>query len=144
MVQKFTAQRSHGLTLIEIMVVVVILGILGAMIIPNVIGRDDQARVVRAQSDLASIANALHMYKLDNFAYPSTDQGIEALVEQPAGVPEAPNWSPGGYLPKLPEDPWNNIYHYVNTGDDFDLYTLGSDGAEGGEGYAADIHFSDL
>ena len=139
-----TARRSRGLTLIEIMVVVVILGILGAMIIPNVIGRDDQARVVRAQSDLRSIANALSIYKLDNFNYPSTDQGIEALVEQPVGFPEAPNWAPGGYLHKVPQDAWNNTYQYVNTGDGFALFTLGSDGSEGGEGYAADIHYSDI
>jgi general secretion pathway protein G len=140
----FTGQRSRGLTLIEIMVVVVILGILGAMIIPNVIGRDDQARVVRAQNDLASIANALNIYKLDNFVYPSTDQGLEALVERPAGFPEAPNWAPSGYLPKMPQDPWNNPYQYVETGDGFELFTLGSDGAEGGEGYAADIYYSEL
>lgn len=139
-----TRQRSRGLTLIEIMVVVVILGILGAMIIPNVIGRDDQARLVRAQNDLASIANALSMYKLDNFNYPSTDQGIEALVEEPAGFPEPANWAPTGYLSKVPQDPWNNTYQYIHTGDGFEVFTLGSDGAEGGEGYAADIYYSDL
>ena len=139
-----TGQRSRGLTLIEIMVVVVILGILGAMIIPNVIGRDDQARVVRAQNDLASVANALSMYKLDNFNYPSTDQGMEALVEKPAGFPEPANWAPTGYLAKVPQDPWNTPYQYINTGDGFEVFTLGSDGAEGGEGYAADIYYSDL
>ena len=139
-----TGQRSRGLTLIEIMVVVVILGILGAMIIPNVIGRDDQARVVRAQNDLASVANALSMYKLDNFNYPSTDQGMEALVEKPAGFPEPANWAPTGYLAKVPEDPWNTPSQYINTGDGFEVFTLGSDGAEGGEGYAADIYYSDL
>ncbi len=137
---------SAGFTLIEIMVVVVILGILGALIIPNVVGRDDQARVAAAKSDLAALAAALNMYKLDNFNYPSTDQGLRALVERPSGFPEAKNWNAAGYLGKktVPTDPWGNEYQYIASGNDFQLYSLGADGAEGGDGVAADLKYSDL
>ena len=136
--------RQSGFTLIEIMVVVVIIGILGALIIPNVIGRDDQARVTAAENDLRAIANALDIYKLDNFHYPSTDQGLEALVRPPSGFPEAKNWNPNGYLKKPPEDPWGTPYIYVASGRSFELYSLGADGAEGGEGYAGDLRYEDL
>jgi general secretion pathway protein G len=135
------ATRTGGFTLIEIMMVVVIIGILAALIIPNVVGRDDQARVTAAKSDLNGIANALNMYKLDNFHYPSTDQGLEALVTQPSGFPEAKNWNPNGYLKKAPGDPWGTPYVYIATSDGFELYSLGSDGVEGGERYSADIHY---
>ena len=135
------AMRTRGFTLIEIMMVVVIIGILAALIIPNVVGRDDQARVTAARSDLNGIANALNMYKLDNFHYPSTDQGLEALVSQPSGFPEAKNWNPNGYLKKAPSDPWGTPYVYISTTDGFELYSLGSDGVEGGERYGADIHY---
>ena len=135
------SRRTRGFTLIEIMMVVVIIGILAALIIPNVVGRDDQARVTAAKSDLNGIANALNMYKLDNFHYPSTDQGLEALVSQPSGFPEAKNWNPNGYLKKAPSDPWGTPYVYISTNDGFELYSLGSDGVEGGERYGADIHY---
>lgn len=139
-------KKMSGFTLIEIMVVVVILGILGAMIIPNIMGRTDEARVTAAQSDLRSIANALELYRLDNYNYPSTDQGLEALVSKPSGFPEAPNWSAEGYLKSIPLDPWNQEYLYISPGAEggFDLYSLGSDAKEGGEGTAADLSYSDL
>lgn len=140
----FQPARQTGFTLIEIMVVVVIIGILGALIIPNVIGRDDQARVTAAQSDLRAVANALDIYKLDNFHYPSTDQGLEALVSPPSGFPEPKNYNPNGYLKKVPVDPWGNPFVYVASGRSFELYSLGADGAEGGESWDADLHFEDL
>lgn len=130
-----------GFTLIEIMVVVVILGILGALIVPNIMGRTGEARVTAAKSDIRAIGNALNLYRLDNFNYPSTDQGLEALVEKPSGLPEAKNWNPEGYLPKLPKDPWGNDYIYLSPGAHgaFDLYSLGADGKEGGDDQAKDI-----
>jgi general secretion pathway protein G len=134
-------KRSSGFTLIEIMVVVVIIGILGALIIPNVVGRDDQARATAVKNDLRAVANALEMYKLDNFHYPSTDQGLEALVTKPSGFPEAKNYSPNAYLKKIPSDPWGAPIVYIYTGDVFELYSLGADGVEGGEGKNADIHY---
>ena len=134
----------QGFTLIEILVVVVIIGILGAVIVPNLLGRPDQARITAAQSDLRSLANALDIYRLDNFQYPSTDQGLEALVSQPSGFPEPKNYNPDGYIKKLPTDPWGSPYVYERTPDGFNLFSLGADGAEGGEGMNADIRFEDL
>lgn len=142
--QSIKHSRASGFTLIEIMVVVVIIGILGALIIPNVIGRDDQARVTAAHSDLRAIANSLDIYKLDNFHYPSTDQGLEALVSTPSGFPEPKNWNPNGYLKKIPVDPWGNPFIYVASGRQFELYSLGADGAEGGESYDGDLRYEDL
>ncbi len=133
---------ARGFTLIEIMVVIVILGVLGALVIPNIIGRTGEARVTAAKSDMRSIANALDLYKLDNFNYPSTDQGLQALVTQPSGFPEAKNWNPDGYLKKLPRDPWGNDYQYISPGRNgqYDLFSLGSDGRPGGEKEAADLN----
>jgi general secretion pathway protein G len=138
-------QKHRGFTLIEIMVVVVIIGILGALIVPSLVGRTDEARVTAAESDLRAIGNALNLYRLDNFTYPSTDQGLEALVSEPGGQPEAKNWNPGGYLPKLPVDPWGNTYIYLSPGaeSEYELYSLGADGREGGTGPAADILLSE-
>ena len=135
---------QRGFTLIEIMVVVVIIGILGALIIPNVIGRDDQARITAVRNDLRAVANALDMYKLDNFHYPSTDQGLAALVSEPSGFPEAKNYNPNAYLRKIPVDPWGTEFGYLNDGADYELYSLGADGTEGGEGYNSDVDYSDL
>jgi general secretion pathway protein G len=134
-------KKQQGFTLIEIMVVVVILGILGALVVPNILGRTGEARATAAKSDIQSISNALDLYKLDNHSYPSTDQGLEALVTQPSGYPEAKNWNPDGYLKRLPQDPWGNDYQYVSPGSNgaFDLYSLGADSREGGEGDAADV-----
>lgn len=133
-----------GFTLIEILVVVVIIGILGAIIVPNLLGRPDQARITAAQSDIRNLANALDIYRLDNFVYPSTEQGLEALVRKPAGFPEPKNYSPDAYIKQLPTDPWGSPYVYEREGDIFNLFSLGADGAEGGEGTNADIRYEDL
>lgn len=138
------ASAAAGFTLIEVMVVIVILGIMAALVVPNLAGRQDQAQVTAAKSDLRALGNALEMYKLDNFNYPSTEQGLEALVTRPSGFPEPRNWKAGGYLRKLPADPWGNPYRYIATGAAFELYSLGADGQEGGEGYAADLLFEDV
>lgn len=138
--------RVQGFTLIEIMIVVVILSVLAALVVPNMMGKAGDARQVAAASDLRAIANALDMYRLENFTYPSTDQGLKALVKKPSGYPPAPNWNSNGYLRKLPKDPWGKAYLYISPGTDsaFDLLTLGSDGRAGGSGEAKDINLSDL
>lgn len=138
--------HQRGFTLIEIMVVMVILGLLVAVVAPNIMGRSDQAKVTIAKTQLANIANALDMYRLDNSHYPSTQQGLEALVTRPTGTPEPRNWSQDGYLSSVPEDPWGNAFQYVSPGSQgpYDLYSLGSDGQEGGEGDAADISVHDI
>ena len=138
------ASRAKGFTLIEIMVVVVILGVLGALIIPNMIGRPDEARVTVARSDIQQIGNALELYRLDNGQYPSSDQGLDALVEEPAGYPEARNWSSEGYLKRLPIDPWGEPYLYFSEDRSIEVYSFGVDRQEGGEGIDADIRLSEL
>ncbi|GIX33894.1 MAG: type II secretion system protein G [Lysobacterales bacterium] len=134
--------RVRAFTLIEVLVVVVILGILAAVVVPRIMDRPDEARVVRARQDILAISQALHLYRLDNFEYPSTQQGLRALIERPTGDPPAPNWREGGYLERLPKDPWGRDYVYVHPGTRggaFDLYSLGADGKPGGSGAAADI-----
>lgn len=132
--------REGGFTLIEIMVVVVILGILAALVAPNVISRIDDAQINRAKVDIKAIESALQLYRLDNFKYPTTDQGINALVNKPAD-PSIRNWRAGGYLDKIPNDPWGIEYQYLYPGQnsEFDIFTLGADGQPGGEGINADI-----
>jgi len=132
--------RAGGFTLIEILVVVVIIGILGAVIVPNLLSRPDQARITAANTDLRQLANALNIYRLDNFHYPSTEQGLNALVERPAGFPEPKNWNPDGYIKVLPTDPWGTPYVYERRSTDFSLFSLGADGVEGGEGPNQDVH----
>jgi general secretion pathway protein G len=134
-------QQQRGFTLIEIMVVVVILGILASIVVPRIMDRPDTARVVKAKHDIRALESALSLYKLDNFHYPSTDQGLEALVEKPTGLPEAKHWKQGGYIDRLPKDPWGNPYNYLNPGahSDIDIYSFGADGSSGGEGLDADI-----
>jgi general secretion pathway protein G len=131
----------RGFTLIEIMVVVVIIGLLAAAIVPAVIGQVDRARVTKARQDIQSLETALAMFKLDNSKYPSTEQGLAALVQPPTD-PSIRHWRPGGYLEHVSKDPWGADYHYENPGahgKEYDLYTLGADDQPGGEGCNADI-----
>lgn len=125
--------KNAGFTLIEIMVVLVIIGILMALVVPNVIGRPDEARITVARADLHSLGSALDMYKLDNYDYPSTQQGLDALVTKPTGTPEAKHWKDGGYIKKLPMDPWGNPYQYLYPGTHgaYDLYSVGPKGKPG-------------
>ena len=139
-----TPSRSsqRGFTLIEIMVVVVIFGVLGAIVVPQFMSRPDQAKVTAARTDIQAISTALEMYRLDTLNYPSTQQGLESLTKRPAGTPVAKNWNPQGYLKSLPVDPWGTPYQYLNPGTrsaGYDLYSLGSDGVPGGEEHGADI-----
>lgn len=136
-------RTAQGFTLIEIMVVVVIIGILSALIVPNVISRPDEARVAAATLGVQQIGNALELYRLDNGFYPSTDQGIEALVNEPADFPEPKKWNPEGYLPSMPEDPWGEPYLYYNEDRTIEVYSFGADRQEGGEGVDADILLSE-
>lgn len=131
----------RGFTLVEVMVVVVILAVLAALIVPQVIGRPDEAKVVAARHDVAAISQALKLYRLDNGRYPSTEQGLAALVERPSLAPLPPNWKRGGYLERLPRDPWGNPYQYLNPGlrGEVDVLSFGADGASGGSGIDADI-----
>lgn len=130
--------RQQAFTLIEVMVVVVILSILAAFVVPKVMDRPDQARMAKAKQDIKAIESALNLYRLDNYRYPSTDQGLQALVSKPA---QASNWKQGGYLDRLPKDPWNRDYVYMSPGSkgEVDIYSLGADGQAGGEGVDADI-----
>lgn len=134
-----TRKRQQGFTLIELMVVVVILAVLAGFVVPKLMDRPDEARLVKAKQDIASIASALQLYKLDNYNYPTTDQGLEALVTQPSDDPQPKNWKK--LLDTLPLDPWGNPYLYLAPGEhgEFDLYTLGADGMDGGEGINATI-----
>jgi general secretion pathway protein G len=135
--------QQAGFTLIEIMVVVVIIGILAALVVVNLAGQDEKARRTAAEADIRAIASALELYKLDNFVYPSTQQGLQALVQRPVGEPAAPNWKAGGYLQggAVPKDPWGRPYQYLNPGraGPYDVFSFGADGRPGGEGDAADI-----
>jgi len=122
------------------MVVVIIIGILAAIVAPNVIGRVDDAQIIKAKADISNLENAMKFYRLDNFAYPSTEQGIEALVNKPTD-PNIRNWKAGGYIDRVPKDPWGNPYLYLNPGNngEIDIYTLGADGTPGGDGLNSDI-----
>ena len=136
----------RGFTLIEILVVIVILGVLAALIVPNVISRPDEARVTVARSDIAAIMSALKIYRLDNQRYPTAEQGLAALVAKPEQPPVPPNWKPGGYLEKLPKDPWGRPYVYLNPGvrGEIEVFSFGADGQAGGSGIDADIGSWDL
>ena len=131
----------RGFTLLEVMVVVVILGILAALVVPKIISRPDEARAIAAKQDIASLMQALKLYRLDNQRYPTTEQGLQALVARPASAPLAPNWKTGGYVERVPKDPWGNAYQYLNPGvrGELDVFSMGADGASGGEGNDADI-----
>ena len=133
--------RQRGFTLLEIMVVVVIIGILAALVVPKIISRPDEARIIAARHDIASLLQSLKLYRLDSQRYPSTEQGLQALVTKPDTPPLPNNWKTGGYVERLPFDPWGHSYQYLNPGlhGEIDVYSLGADGAPGGEGNDADI-----
>lgn len=133
--------RDRGLTLIELMVVVVILSILAVVIVPRVIDRPDQARVARAQADIAALSAALNLYRLDNAAYPTTDQGLQALAARPTSPPVPNNWAENGYIDRVPADPWGRPYQYLAPGvhGPFDVFSFGADGRTGGSGVNAVI-----
>jgi len=128
-----------GFTLIEIMVVVFILGLLVTLVAPRIVGRTDEARRTKAAADVKGIEEALHLYRLDNGFYPTTDQGLQALVTKPETGNVPRRWNPDGYLDALPIDPWGNLYAYLSDGNTYTLKSYGADGAEGGEGKYADI-----
>ena len=134
-------KNLRGFSLIEIMVVLAIMGLLAAIVAPNVMNALTGGQVQKARADFANIETALKMYKLDNFTFPSTEQGLEALVSPPSSPPEPKNWRKDGYLPKMPKDPWGNDYLYVSPGEGhpYDIYSLGSDGLNGGVDEAADL-----
>ena len=139
--KQYSRAVQSGFTLIEIMVVVVILGILAAVVVPRIMDRPDDARIAKAKQDIRVLESSLELYRLDNFNYPSTQQGLEALVTKPSGEPEPGNWKQGGYVKQLPKDPWNRPYQYLNPGvkGEFDIFSFGKDGRPGGEGADADI-----
>ena len=143
--QMTSAQKySHvqrGFTLIEVMVVIVIIGVLAALIVPKVMSRPDEARATAARTDIASIVQALNLYKLDNHRYPTTEQGLQALVKKPTISPIPENWKGNGYLERVPKDPWGHLFQYLQPGlhGEIDVISLGADGERGGEGSDADI-----
>ena len=134
---------SSGFTMLEILVVVAIIGLLAAVIVPNVIGQGEQAKVDLAKANMGRIVQQLDLYRFNNGRYPTTEEGLRALVERPSS---ARHWPEGGYLPNMPKDPWNNDYIYISPGANapFDLYSLGANGMEGGEGVNAEINWRDI
>lgn len=134
-------EKSYGFTLIEILVVVAILGILAALIVPKLMSRPEEARVIAAQQDIRAIVQALKLYRLDNMRYPTTEQGLAALVELPSTPPLPANWKAGGYLERLHKDPWGNDYQYLSPGirGEIDVFSFGADGVAGGAGFDTDI-----
>ena len=137
---------QRGFTLIEIMVVVVIMGILAALVVPKLMGRADDARITAAKQDIATLMQALKLYKLDNQRYPTTEQGLQALISKPTSGPAANGWKAGGYVEKLPKDPWGGQYQYLSPGvkGEVDVFSYGADGQPGGTGNDADIGSWDL
>ena len=135
-------KKNRGFTLIEIMVVIVILGILASLVVPKIMSRPDDARLIAARQDISSLTQALKLYRLDNQNYPTTEQGLAALVQKPNSPPIPNNWKSGGYVDRLPKDPWGNDFQYLSPGlkGEIDVFSLGADGAPGGEGNNADIY----
>jgi len=141
MIRKTKQPLQQGFTLLEIMVVILIIGLLGTIVTPHVLDNLDTAKVEKAKADIHSIEQALDQYKLDNNDYPTTDQGLESLLNKPTISPEPKNYRPSGYIKRLYQDPWGNDYHYLQPGEhgSFDLYSLGKDNQSGGEELDADI-----
>ncbi len=141
--KKFSFRRraQRGFTLIEIMVVVVIMGVLAALVVPKLLNRTGESKIAAAKVDIATIMQSLKLYKLDNQRYPTTEQGLQALIEKPTGGPAANGWKAGGYLEKMPKDPWGNPYQYLYPGvkGEIDIFSYGADGQPGGTGDDADI-----
>jgi general secretion pathway protein G len=139
--QRKQRRGQRGFTLVEIMVVVVIIGILGALVVPKLLGRTGESRVTAAKVDIATMMQALKLYKLDNQRYPTTEQGLNALITKPTSGPAANGWKAGGYIEKLPKDPWGNAYQYLSPGihGEVDIFSLGADGQPGGTGEDADV-----
>lgn len=137
----FYLHRARGFTLIEIMVVVVIMGVLAALVVPRLMGRTDDARILAAKQDIATLMQALKLYRLDNQRFPTTEQGLQALIVKPAAAPVPPNWKTGGYLERLNKDPWGNAYQYLSPGThgEVDVFSYGADGKPGGTGIDTDI-----
>ncbi|WP_054676172.1 type II secretion system major pseudopilin GspG [Parasalinivibrio latis] len=135
------ARKQQGFTLLEVMVVIVILGVLASLVVPNLLGNKEKADQQKAVTDISSLEQSLDMYKLDNAVYPTTDQGLEALVSKPSSSPEPRNYRSDGYIKRLPKDPWGNDYQFLNPGEhgNVDIFSLGADGQEGGEGVNQDI-----
>lgn len=141
MARPMTGRRSGGFSLVEILVVLVIMGLLISIVAPTVLNRADEARVQKVQADFKAIETALKIYRLDNFVYPTTEQGLEALVEPSPIDPQPRNFKKGGYLAEVPRDPWDRPYLYLSPGEngEVDIYTLGADGLSGGDDQNADI-----
>jgi general secretion pathway protein G len=141
--KKFSLPRrnARGFTLIEIMVVVVIMGVLAALVVPKLLSRTGESKVAAAKVDIATVMQALKLYKLDNQRYPTTEQGLQALLVKPTSGPAANGWKSGGYLEKMPKDPWGNQYQFLSPGvkGEIDVFSYGADGAPGGTGDDADI-----
>jgi len=140
--QRLKGRRNQrGFTLVEIMVVVVIIGILGALVVPKLLGRTGESRVTAARVDISTLMSALKLYKLDNQRYPTTEQGLQALIQKPTSGPSANGWKEGGYVERLPKDPWGNNYQYLSPGlhGEVDISSLGADGQPGGTGEDADV-----
>jgi general secretion pathway protein G len=138
---RYRRQLARGFTLIEIMVVVVIMGVLAALVVPRLMGRTDDARMMAARQDIATLMQSLKLYRLDNQSYPSTEQGLQALITKPTSGPPPPHWKSGGYVDRLNKDPWGNPYRYISPGlhGEVDLFSYGADGKPGGTAQDADI-----
>ena len=138
---QYNLTQQQGFTLIELMIVIVIMGVLASLIVPKIMGRPDEARIIAAKQDIASIMQVLKLYKLDNQSVPTTEQGLQALVTKPTLSPVPNNWKSPGYLDKLPKDPWGQPYQYLAPGlhGEIDVFSLGADASTGGEGNDADI-----
>ena len=139
-------RKARGFTLIEIMVVVVIMGILASLVVPKLISRTGESKVAAARVDISTVMQSLKLYKLDNQRYPSTEQGLQSLISKPTTGPAANGWKSGGYLDKLPKDPWGSPYQYLSPGikGEIDVFSLGADGQPGGSGDDADIGSWDI